>query len=90
MEKTKTFDPDRSAAIIRGVLGVRREKQTALAKKIGISRGMLNYFLNRKMNLLDTDIAKIFEELDISNEGLLLSATVDTSDEEEGGANEEQ
>ena len=75
--KTKNFDPDKSAAIIRGILGVRREKQTALAKKIGISRTMLNYFLNRKINLLDDQITKIFEELGINEERLLLSTSVD-------------
>jgi len=79
------LEPDKAAAIIRGVLGVKRKKQIELAKKIGINRVLLNMFLNRKVNLLPADIELILEELDVNVKDVLLSATIDQPNEEKNG-----
>jgi len=61
------LDPDRCAALIRGVLGIKRRKQVELADKLGLNRVILNMFLNRKVNLLPEDIELILTELNVSD-----------------------
>jgi len=62
-----SLNPDRSAALIRGVLGIKRRKQIELADKLGLNRVILNMFLNRKVNLLDEEVMSILTELNIQD-----------------------
>ena len=62
-----SLEPDRCAALIRGVLGIKRRKQVELADKLGLNRVVLNMFLNRKVNLLPEDIESILIELDVKD-----------------------
>lgn len=69
----KKIDPHKCALLIRGALGVRRQKQTELAKKLGLNRVVFNMFLNRRLNLLEKDIFMILDELEIREKACSLS-----------------
>jgi len=68
MANTKTYDPHKSALLIRGVLGIQGIKQTQLARKLGLNRVVVNMFLNRWIDLLQKDIQAIIKELGIEKQ----------------------
>ncbi|MFH0807599.1 MAG: hypothetical protein V2A57_04215 [Elusimicrobiota bacterium] len=70
-EKTGKLDPHRCALLIRAALGVKMQKQTEIAKKLGLNRVVLNMFLNRRLNLLDQDILMILTELNVQEKAIL-------------------
>ena len=75
MDQKKPLDQDRSAAVLRGALGVKRLTQGALAKKVGLSRSLISMFLARTINLKEPDILRCLEALDLKKENILLSIT---------------
>lgn len=67
MEKIKRLDPDKAATIIRAALAAKMITQGELCKKLGLDRNNLNAFLRRRINLIDADIEKILENLELSD-----------------------
>ena len=75
MDQKKPLDQDKSAAILRGALAVKRMNQGSLARKIGLSRSLVSMFLARKINLKEPDILRCLEVLDLKKDNILLSIT---------------
>ena len=56
---------DKFVAVIRAKLGAERITQRDLSKRTGIRWEHLNGFLCRRINLVDEDVEKIVDELDL-------------------------
>jgi transcriptional regulator with XRE-family HTH domain len=75
MEKSRRLDPDKTATIIRAALAAKMITQSELCERLGLDRNHLNAFLRRRINLIDSDVEKIMEELELSNYLPKLSAS---------------
>ncbi len=81
MEK-KILNYNKVAALIRARLAARRIKQKDIAAKVGLSTVVLNQFLCRRLNLLDSDIYRVLEEIGLNDEQVLLSVDASFTSEE--------
>lgn len=60
------YQTNKVAKVIRAKLGAERISQKELAKRTGIRWEYLNGFLCRRMNLIDEDIEKLMDELELN------------------------
>ena len=68
--KTKTrVDPDAAALAIRATIAAKMVSQSRLAHECDLKSNMVNGFLRRRFNLLDSDIEKIIKHLDVGEWG---------------------
>lgn len=58
-------DPEKVAIACRVSIAAKMLTQTAISDEVGIPRQQLNLFLRRKINLLDSDMDKLIEVLDL-------------------------
>jgi len=70
-------NPDRAAILIRAKLAADFLKQKDIAKELDINKDLLNKFLRRKINLLDSDIEKILLLLGLEKFETRLSTSAD-------------
>jgi len=67
-------DPEIAATLIRAKMAADNIKQIHLSKELEISNDLLNKFLRRKVNLLDSDITRILKYLGLEKFENRLSA----------------
>jgi transcriptional regulator with XRE-family HTH domain len=53
------MDHERTVRVIRAGAGVYRVSQDEMARELGLSRSVISLYLNRRLNLLDQDAAKL-------------------------------
>ena len=66
METQNRINPNNAARQIRSKMAVDFIKQTSFCKEHGFSRDIFNKFLRRKVNMLDKDIIRALEILNIN------------------------
>jgi len=71
-------NPDKAAILIRAKLGANFIKQKDIAKELNINKDLLNKFLRRKINLIDSDIEKILLLLGLERFETKLSTSANT------------
>lgn len=62
------IDVNRAAVLIRGALGVQKRSQKDVSRETGVSYCLLSLYLNRRIDLIPSDVERVLDELGLSSE----------------------